>query len=280
MVTSPHRLAAPLAAVVALTCLAYPAAAGRSAAAPARTAAGATVDRTIKEPKVVESSGLARSTHRKRVLWTHNDKGGDPSLFAIGGRGNTRAVLSLSGAESVDWEDVASGPRHKLWVADIGDNDATRKHVSVYRIREPRALEDRDIVSTRFDFVYPGGSRNAEGLMVNPRTGRLFIVSKDSDGGAIYRAPKALRTDRVNKLERLTSAPPNITGAAFGPDGDHFVLCSYSTIYRYKAFGAAPRRFDKPDLDQGESIAVNLSGRAVFVGSEGSNSPVYRVRTR
>jgi hypothetical protein len=242
-----------------------------------RASASVTLDRTIHNDAVVESSGLARSTYARRLLWTHNDKGDSPRLFGIGSRGDTRAVVKLSGARSIDWEDIASGPDHALWVADIGDNAGSRSYISVYRVTEPEVLANGDLSATRYDFTYPDGRHDAEALMVDPRDGRVYIVSKERDGGAIYRAPLELATDGSNPLTEVASAPANITGASFAPDGSWFVLCNYSSAYVYTELGSTPRRVAKPDLEQGESIEVDRDGAAFFVGSEGADSPVYRV---
>lgn len=266
------------AAMLAACCFGAPAAwpAGPRALAP-RAAESVSLDRTIRDDAVVESSGLARSTYNRRLLWTHNDKGDVARLFGVSGRGATRAVVTLSDARAVDWEDMASGPEHTLWVADIGDRDKTRSFVSIYRLAEPQALEDMSLTSTRFDFTYPDGPHDAEALMVDPRGGQLFIVTKSHDGGAVYEAPRELRTDAPNPLTRVASAPANVTGASFALDGDWFVLGNYKFAYVYSGFGDAPRRIEKPTLQQSESIEVNRESDAFFVGSEGADSPVYRV---
>ena len=93
-------------------------------------------------PPITEASGLAVSRDNGGVVWTHNDSGGAASLYALGRRGELRATLPLSGAINVDWEDMAIGPGPAggpdwLYAADIGDNDAVRPSVRVYRVAEP-----------------------------------------------------------------------------------------------------------------------------------------------
>lgn len=279
MRTHTFRIAG-LGGTVAILAACWPAGMAAATPTPATEASADRVhlDRRLHDDRINESSGLARSTYKRRVLWTHNDKGGAARLFAVGGRGNTRAVVTLAGVEATDWEDIATGPRHTLWVGDIGDNKAVRDRISVYRLREPGELQDMDRSATRFDFSYPGGPRNAEGLMVNPRTGRVLVVTKSGDGGAIFRAPKEPRTDRVNQLRRVAAAPPKVTAASFGPRGRSFVLTNDRRVFVYRGLGGSPRRIGKPDLEQGESAEVTRRGDAVLVGSEGANSPVYRIR--
>lgn len=237
------------------------------------------LDRRIHDDDVRESSGLARSTFKRPVLWTHNDSGDKPRIFAIKRNGSTRGVLSLRGASFRDWEDIARGPDRSLWVGDIGDNGRRRDDVTVYRVKEPRKVRSRSVPTTAYDFRYPDGAHDAEGLFVKPRTGRLFIVSKSRDGGALYRAPKHLSTRSVNKLTKVRSVPVSITAAAYRPGGG-FVLCNHNFVYVYKSMKSAPKTYRKPEVGQGESLDVARNSKSVLLGAEGKNSPVYRMYLR
>lgn len=269
------RLLAPaLAALLAATIL--PAAPTAAADASADTARWELNRRLLGSP-IVESSGLARSTYKRPVLWTHNDSGAGAKVYAVRRNGTTRATVTLGGASALDWEDIAAGPNHSLWVGDVGNNAKRRDVVQVYRFTEPKELRDRTVQATRFDLRYPDGRHNAEGIMVHPRTGRLYVVTKSESGGAVYRAPENLSTGSVNRLTRVASAPAKITAASFAPGGRRFVLCNYSDAWVYPSVGARGTRFSTPGLRQGESLEVARGGGAVFMGSEGSRSPVYKV---
>ena len=45
------------------------------------------------------------------ILWTHDDSGGAPILYAVDTTGRKRGALYLKGASCEDWEDVASFER-------------------------------------------------------------------------------------------------------------------------------------------------------------------------
>ena len=240
------------------------------------------VDRHLEDDDITESSGLARSTYDRPLLWTHNDSGDEPRVFGVKPDGETGAVLTLQGADAIDWEDISTGPRHSLWVGDIGDNGWSRDHITVYRFSEPRSLQWEDAAWTAYDFEYEDGPRDAEALMVRPRTGRLFVVSKDEDGGDIYRAPRELSTSSVNTLRRVASAPHTVTGAAFAPDGDSFVLVNYTRSYVYSRIGGSVTSETSKvnNSSQGESVTIGRGGKRLFLGEEGSNSPVYAMPYR
>jgi len=248
-----------------------------AAASPSTAAEDTSLDRRLLDARIEESSGLARSTYPRPLLWTHNDSGDRPRLFAIGPRGATRAVLRLAGAEAEDWEDVAAGPGHTLWVGDIGDNDGARDRVSVYRVREPRAVTSRRARATRFELAYPDGPHDAETLLVRPRSGRVLIVTKSEEGAGVYRAPRRLRADRVNRLSRVADAPAGVTAGAFSPDGAFLVLATEDEAHGYRRVGGTATPIALPARQQGESVEVRRGRRALVVGSEGSRSPVYRV---
>src|SRR5882672_10575577 len=97
---------------------------------------------TFQSPRVIESSGVAVSHAFPGILWTHNDSGDRPYLYATDLRGNDRGAILVSGADFHDWEDLSSGPcpigrGSCLYIADTGDNQERRKRVTIYAVPEP-----------------------------------------------------------------------------------------------------------------------------------------------
>jgi len=237
-------------------------------------------DRTLSDPAITESSGLARSTYPRPLLWTHNDSGDSARIFAIARSGATRATYSLRCAHANDWEDISSGPDHTLWVGDIGDNARARAAIQVYRLREPRPLASGRAKCRRFNLVYPDGPHDAEALLVNPRTGRLWIVTKSTEGGTFYRAPTELRTDQDNLLTAVGAAPAIVTAGSFAPGGRRLAVSSYTRAYIYRPdltlVRSFPLRFQDASIS-GESLEYSRDGRYLFRGTEGADSVVYRI---
>lgn len=250
--------------------------------AAARTDEGGRALLTVRDPRITEASGLAVSIRHDGILYVHNDSDDAPRFYAVGPDGSTRATFTLRGAEARDWEAMATGRdsrgRPVLYIADIGDNlGGAWRSVSVSRVREPRRLRDATVPATRFRFRYADGARNAEALLVHPRTGRLYVASREWQGG-LYVAPKRLRADGVNTLRRVGPVPPLVTGGDFAPDGRRLVLRTYVSATVYTEPGGRPvARIALPDQPQGESIAYARDGRALLVGSEGAGSTVWRV---
>ncbi|RJK97917.1 hypothetical protein [Vallicoccus soli] len=247
--------------------------------APVAAVEAARLDRTLLDARITESSGLARSGYDDGLLWTHNDSGDGPRLFAVGPDGRTVATAVLRGASAVDWEALAryrGADRSYLYVGDVGDNARARREVAVHRVEEPRSPRGDLVLAPRtYRLAYEDGPRDAEALLVHPWTGRLYVVSKDYRGGAVYEAPAALSTTGVNVLRRVASAPALVTDGAVLFDG-RVVLRDYVAAWVSPRIGAPATRVPLPASAQGESLAPAPGSRAVLVGSEGLRSPVHR----
>jgi hypothetical protein len=163
-----------------------------------------------------------------------------------------------------------------VWVGDIGDNTASRG--SVRLLRGPYGRGDRTVTPTVYPLVYPDGPHDAETLLAQPRTGRLFVVSKTIFGGTVYAVPRHLSPDRPNRMRAVADAPGLATDGAFFPDGRHFVVRGYgdATVYAYPSFEEVGS-FRLPDQQQGEGIAVDERG-GLHVCTEGAHSDVLAVR--
>jgi hypothetical protein len=250
-----------------------------AAAAPAREKADR--DFTIEDARITESSGLAASRRHPGVYWTHNDQD-EPRVFAVDSRtGRTVATVTLTGVgKPRDMEAISVGPDGRVYVGDIGDNlDGTWKHVWIYAFPEPARLADTTVRAVQYTVKYADGARNAEALMVHPKTGRAYIASKNEEGGGLYEGPAKLSAAGTNVFRRVGEVPW-VTDGAFSPDGRELVLRGYLSARAYEWKDGrlgADRRVRAPIQGQSESVSYTPDGRAVMIGSEGRNSEVRRV---
>lgn len=257
-------------------------------AAPAVTPAAATGEGapdqsfTIKDPRITESSGLAASRAHPGVYWTHNDSGYGPQIYAVDSRtGETVATLTLQGVgKPRDVEAISIGPDGNVYVGDIGDNlNGTWDHVWIYRFAEPKQLKDATVRATQFTVKYADGPRDAESMMVDPRTGRVYIASKNENGGGLYEGPAELTSSGTNTFRRIGEVPW-VTDGAFSPDGKELVLRSYfsARAYTWKNGRLGTERpVSAPFQRQAESVTYTADGSALMFGSEGQQSEVARV---
>ncbi len=226
----------------------------------------------FQDPQIVESSGLVA---RDGLFVTVNDSGDSGRVFVLDADTcRTVGITSWSG-DVVDVEALAADGA-ELVVGDIGDNQATRD--SVQLLVMPVGRGDQTVTPTTYDVSYPGGARDAEALLVHPRTGRVLIASKGLMSGILYAAPNPLSASGVNRLRAIADVPGLVTDGAFFPDGRHLVLRTYgrAVFYSYPGLEAVGE-VELPEQQQGEGIAVDEQGR-VLLSSEGQQAPVLRLR--
>ena len=247
---------------------------------------------------LTEASGLAASRANAGVVWSHNDSGGRPEVFAIGEDGADRGRWRLAGAAAVDWEDMARGPgagsQDVLYLADIGDNVAVRPTITVYRAPEPRVGPGRTGGTVAgveaLTLRYADGPRDAEALLADPVSGDLVIVTKTPGGtGGVYPVPQAAAPGSPVTIRRTaTVAVPDgerVTGGDVSPDGSLVALRTYGRVLVWdraagrsvaEALTGRPCRAPAPTEVQGEALAFTPDGRGYVTVSEGRNPPLNR----
>lgn len=252
----------------------------------------------VENDQVIESSGIVASRDQTGVLWTHNDSGGGPYIYCLRGDGSDCGRWTVTGAEAVDWEDIAIGPGPEpgasyLYIADIGNNSHDRKNVVVYRVPEPDVSdESRDTApATPLELRYPRSVPDAEALFVHPTNGDIYVITKSFSGPPVVFVQRhaGAGLERVLTLH-LPMTLGGITAADISPDGKHVVLATYNVAYELTLpegastfddiWTVAPRQLRPGMRQQGEAIAYDATGMAVYVTSEGPSSPLLRVKVR
>jgi len=231
-------------------------------------------------------------------------------VYAIDEDGTALGAYPLEAATATDWEDMASGPGPGgegdfLYVGDIGDNNAERRSVTVYRVPEPDAAPAAPgatlPVDATIELLYPGGPADAEALLVDPTSGDLVIVTKSFLGTSrVLRAeasslvPGAPVT-LVDEGALRVGLPPNsgtglpgtaVTGGDVSPDGSIVLLRTYRSVLAFpRAEGQTVAQAllgeacfaPQEEEAQGEAVAFTGDGAAYVTLSEGSAVPVHRV---
>ncbi|MGV9920206.1 WD40 repeat domain-containing protein [Streptomyces cellulosae] len=235
---------------------------------------------TINDPRITESSGLAASRQHPGVYWTHNDSDDGPYLYAVdGGTGDTVARLTLTGIGTPrDVEAISVGPGNRLFVADTGDNlGGTWPYVWIYELPEPKRLQDATVQATQYVVKYSDGPRDAEAMVVHPKTGRVYLIDKHEDGGHLYEGPAKLSPEGDNVFRPIAPVELWTTDAALSPDGQDLAVRGYFGGIHYAWNGGKLQRKDRlsvPLQGQGESVTYSADGSRLLFGSEGEQSGV------
>jgi hypothetical protein len=294
-----------VAALVLAVLVPMSAAYGAAAASPAQARF------RIVDPRLDEASGIGVGIASPGVVYVQNDSGDAARFFALDATtGDTLAVYTVPAASNVDWEDLAVARDARgvpsVWLADIGDNQAARGEVRIYRVDEPivdRSRRDAQLATADpsvWRLTYPDGPVDAEGLAVGPG-GAAYVVTKsflgDSSVFAVPPDPDPARSQLLRRVGgirfSLTGTPggPSLvgqltaTGAALSADGRAFAVRTYTDACFWPvsdgdvagALRRPPVRVPLPAQAQGEGITFD--GTHVLLDSEGVGSTVYAVPT-
>lgn len=264
------------------------------------------IGRFAYEP-IRESSGLAVSRCQPGVMWTHNDSGDLPFIYAAGPDGRHLGVWRVEGAGHIDWEDISLKREDDgtclIYIGEIGNNDRTRPGGVIYRLREPvvsaeaaGSTREAPLQTERAEslaFTYPGPPHDAEALMVHPKTGVIYIVSKEVEAPAsIFRIEPRFDIGKVTaEFSATVSLPavPNglVTAGDISPDGTRLILADYVAGYEFaippsdqdlrQVWKARPAVVDLGERTDGESVAYDDDGRSFIAAGEMKYSPIFRV---
>jgi hypothetical protein len=260
----------------------------------------------VQERALKEASALAASQRWPGVYWTLNDSGNTPTVYAVDEQGRSRGTFRVNDAENDDWESMAVGPGRDggsaLYIGDTGDNDRERREIVIYRVPEPEPVQagarnanGRTDQAETFKVQYPNGPRDAEALLVHPKTGEILIVTKEVPGRAtVYRVPLPLDSRRTVRMERVAEVDMARAGVkidvvddgAVSADASRVTIRTYGSVLEYgvpagatlaSIWEQAPLVARLNDGPQGEGITYRLNGDALI--SIGESSPTYLYET-
>lgn len=283
-----------------------------AASDPDRSQAGT----VIQVPALREASGLAVSHRVPDLLWSHNDSGGQPVLYAFGVDGQLRGTVRVAGVRNNDWEAIASfelDGKPYIAIGEIGNNSGQRKNTTVLVIEEPPgdqlspSVETPVPVAWSVPFRFESGPHDCETLLVDPRLRLFYLVTKRTAPPELCSLPIQVppgkpapltaakvgvvaHLPRPSRLQRLFPtaggryrAQP--TDGCIAPDGRSAAILTYGAIFLYRrnpgqtwelAFQHEPVRIGAPGLPQAEGLCFSADGKSLFVTGEQRNPVLLR----
>jgi hypothetical protein len=257
----------------------------------------------LEASEITESSGLAASQCNQNVFWTHNDSGNKNEIFALDDKGKNLGKWIVSNSKNTDWEDIAAFKNANgecfLYIGDIGNNTRKRGEMTIYRVKEPKISDTNKTTEAAeaIKFEYPEMRHDAETLLVHPKTGDIYVLSKRLSGAsAVYKLKSDFSLEKTNTLEKIADfsvpAIPNgfLTGGDISPDGQRVIICDYFNAYEI-ILPENAKNFDeiwtqKPDVIElgereiGEAVCYSADGNSIFATSEKKNSPFIEVKRK
>jgi hypothetical protein len=241
-----------------------------------------------------------------------NDGGSKPRIYAFDEHGSRVGRIRLEEARNRDWEDISSftlDGEPYLLVADVGDNDAKRKKVTLYVVAEPDLAEDDKVKlepAGRVDLRFPDGPRDVEAVAVDIANERVVLLTKRDIPPVLYEVPLRPATNKTITATRLgtvaTLPPPTRqdvdqaiftkdwhwqpTGMDLSADGTRVVVLTYRAVYVYRrgpgeslyeSLSGRPYRLGLGNFRDAESVAFSADGESIFVTVERRRAPLLRI---
>ena len=231
--------------------------------------------------KIDETSGLASFENNFLTL---NDSGGKPALYSFNAKGDLLETHKIDGAINRDWEDIAQDSTH-FYIADTGNNYATREDLTVYIVTRDFKLKDSIKINYASQTNFKKKKKNkydAETLIAYGDSLLIFSKNRKSQKTQLYAFPKE---GGQFSLEKLHTFDVNalITGGDYDSNSKQLVLTAYLPDYTQYIFKA-----ENFQLDQLEDIVLEryqlplkpaqieavkiLDNGSVWITSEGEGS--------
>lgn len=260
----------------------------------------------MSEPRSREASGLAASRRAPNLLWTHDDSGGPPVLYALDATtGALRGRLRIDGTRNTDWEDLAAfelDGRAWLLIADVGDNLGRRSSVWLHVVPEPdpTTLAAGTELTVRpaysIQFTYEDLARDCEAVAVDTASRTIYLLTKREPTPRLYALPLqpanglvvARRVGEVphlpqpSTLQRAIALPAQAfrgqpTALDFAADGSAAVVLTYGDLLLFPrapgeawatALARPPLQLPAHYLPQAEAACFSPEGQSIYVCSE------------
>ena len=190
---------------------------------------------TLVLPKIInETSGLEILND---VFVTHNDSGGEPSLYFFNLSGEIINSIKIEKENFLeiynnDWEDITADEDY-LYIADTGNNFGTRDNLNIIKVKiSDFSINDKiDIFYSDQESFFPSSKHkyDAEALLIIEDKIALFSKDRDSLNTDLY-----LIDDTVKEKQELSSVAnfnvnSLITGGDYDSDTGILALVSYSS---------------------------------------------------
>ena len=189
---------------------------------------------TLVLPKIInETSGLEILND---VFVTHNDSGGEPSLYFFNLSGEIINSIKIEKENfweiyNNDWEDITADEDY-IYIADTGNNFGTRDNLNIIKVKiSDFSVDDKiDIFYSNQDSFFPSSKHNydAEALLIIEDKIALFSKDRDSLNTDLYLIDESVKEKQELSSVANFNVNSLITGGDYDSDTGILALVSYS----------------------------------------------------
>ena len=187
-------------------------------------------------PKIInETSGLEFYNNN---FITHNDSGGEPSLYVFNEMGEVIETIGLNKnpdfeIENNDWEDITNDNEY-LFVADTGNNFGNRDNLNIIRVSKGTDFMVDGIIKISYSdqesfFPRPKHKYDAEAIIVIEDKIALFSKDRENLNTDLYLVDKNQNGSQILTSEVSYNVNTLITGGDFDEDRNLLALVSYNS---------------------------------------------------
>ena len=187
-------------------------------------------------PKIInETSGLEFYNNN---FITHNDSGGEPSLYVFNEDGEIIETIELNKnpdfeIENNDWEDITNDNEY-LFVADTGNNFGNRDNLNIIRVSKGTDFMVDGIIEISYSdqesfFPRPKHKYDAEAIIVIEDKIALFSKDRENLNTDLYLVDKNQNGSQILTSEVSYDVSTLITGGDYDEDRNLLALVSYNS---------------------------------------------------
>lgn len=211
------------------------------------------LETVFKLPKKIKEASAVQVTNQSNLIWTLEDSGNKPQLYALNKKGKIKNTLSVTNAKNIDWEDLTSDKEGNLYIGDFGNNQNVRQDLCIYKISKDSLSNTHTESSEKITFYFPEQKSfppkkselwyDVEAFFISNNQFYLFTKnrSKGFDGTTfLYRVPNQEGNHKAELLGSYKTCAIfkycAITSADISPDGKKVALLSNNKVWISEQF--------------------------------------------
>jgi len=187
-------------------------------------------------PKIInETSGLEFYNNN---FITHNDSGGEPSLYVFNEGGEIVETIGLNKnpdfeIENNDWEDITNDNKY-FFVADTGNNFGNRDNLNIIRVSIGANLMVDGIIKISYSdqesfFPRPKHKYDAEAIIIIDDKIALFSKDRENLNTDLYLVDKDQNGQQILTSKFNYTVGSLITGGDYNKENSLLALVSYNS---------------------------------------------------
>ncbi len=205
------------------------------------------------------------------TVWIVEDGGNKDELYKVDFKGNILKSLKMKNGDNDDWEDLTKDRLGNVYIADFGNNNNSRKNLTIYKVPNPEIEPGDKIDAEKIEFNYPEQKEfppkkserffDAEALFHHGN--KLFIVTKNRSNpftgkAYIYSVPDVKGKYDATLLSEINLCSDwktcQITGIDISPSGKKIIALTYGKLFIFT-------NFTWDDFSKGKIEEVDLGVR-------------------